>query len=71
MYKECELFGGCQPECLKHPVRWHLSAQFTNVHSRIISLCMLSILELNEMHFANVIETPNNMSRSLPIDVRI
>ena len=33
---------------------------------------MLSILGLDDMHFANLmIQTPNSMSRKLPIDLRI
>ena len=49
-----------------------LSSQLTKVYFRILSLCMLSILGFNDMHFANLmIQTPNSMSRKLPIDLRI
>ena len=54
-----------------HPVHCYLSVQLTKVHFRILSLCMLSILGLYGMHFANIRQTPNSISRNLLIDVHI
>ena len=46
--------GGCDPECHIHLVHCYLSAQLTNFRFMILSLYMLSILGLYEMHFANI-----------------
>ena len=63
--------GGCEPECYIHPVHCYLSAQFTNVHSRILSMCMLSILGLYGMNPAIIIHISNSISQNLLIEVRI